>query len=168
MLEKVISGGQTGADQAGLRAARECGIATGGFAPRGWKTEHGPRQELLLEYGLEECSGEGYKARTWANVAVADATIRIASDFSSRGERCTRNAIDHFKKPFVDIAFWSLQPDQADIDVVAGWLNGHQVKILNVAGNCESHCPGIYRAATDFLIRVFKQVRKLEGNYEAT
>ena len=30
MLERVVSGGQTGADQAGLRAARAFGIATGG------------------------------------------------------------------------------------------------------------------------------------------
>jgi hypothetical protein len=39
MLERVISGGQTGADQGGLRAARACGIPTGGWAPRGWLTE---------------------------------------------------------------------------------------------------------------------------------
>lgn len=30
MLDKVISGGQTGADQGGLRAARTAGIPTGG------------------------------------------------------------------------------------------------------------------------------------------
>jgi len=30
VLTKVISGGQTGADQAGLRAAKTAGIATGG------------------------------------------------------------------------------------------------------------------------------------------
>jgi hypothetical protein len=39
MLAKVISGGQTGADQAGRRAARAAGIPTGGWAPLGWKTE---------------------------------------------------------------------------------------------------------------------------------
>jgi hypothetical protein len=42
MLELVISGGQTGADQGGLRATRACGIPTGGWAPRGWLTEAGP------------------------------------------------------------------------------------------------------------------------------
>jgi len=30
MLERVVSGGQTGADQGGWRAARVAGIATGG------------------------------------------------------------------------------------------------------------------------------------------
>jgi predicted Rossmann-fold nucleotide-binding protein len=39
MLTRVISGGQTGVDQAALRAAKTRGIATGGFAPKGWLTE---------------------------------------------------------------------------------------------------------------------------------
>jgi hypothetical protein len=39
MLEKVVSGGQTGADQGGLRAARLAGIPTGGWAPKGWLVE---------------------------------------------------------------------------------------------------------------------------------
>jgi hypothetical protein len=32
MLKKIVSGGQTGADQAGLKAARAAGIETGGWA----------------------------------------------------------------------------------------------------------------------------------------
>src|SRR5262249_34268512 len=39
MLDRVITGGQTGADQAAPRAARGAGIATGGWAPKGWVTE---------------------------------------------------------------------------------------------------------------------------------
>jgi hypothetical protein len=35
MLERVISGGQTGADQAGLAAAKRLGVPTGGFMPKG-------------------------------------------------------------------------------------------------------------------------------------
>ena len=54
-LEKVICGGQTGADQARLRAARAAGIPTGGFAPNGRLTEDGPAPGLA-EYGLTECS----------------------------------------------------------------------------------------------------------------
>jgi hypothetical protein len=38
MIERVISGGQTGADQAGWRAARAAGIPTGGFMPKGFLT----------------------------------------------------------------------------------------------------------------------------------
>ena len=49
MLERVISGGQTGADQAGLRAARACGIPTGGWltgaAPPPGVAWHAPDRE---------------------------------------------------------------------------------------------------------------------------
>lgn len=67
MLERVISGGQTGADQAALRAARACGIPTGGWAARGWLTEDGPAP-WLAEWGLAECpdgesEAERYRAR---------------------------------------------------------------------------------------------------------
>jgi len=47
MLERIITGGQIGADQGALRAARAAGIATGGWAPAGWETEAGPAPELL-------------------------------------------------------------------------------------------------------------------------
>jgi Circularly permutated YpsA SLOG family len=63
---KIVSGGQTGADQAGLRAARAAGIETGGWAPKGWDTEDGPAP-WLEDFGLIECPVTGYPARTEAN-----------------------------------------------------------------------------------------------------
>ena len=39
--EKVISGGQTGADQAGLVAAARFAIPTGGWMPHGFETAEG-------------------------------------------------------------------------------------------------------------------------------
>ena len=54
-------GGQTGADQGGLRAARACGIPTGGWAPRGWQTEDGPCP-ALANFGLVEIQGRVSRA----------------------------------------------------------------------------------------------------------
>jgi ribosomal protein L33 len=41
MLKKIISGGQTGADQAALDVAINLGIPHGGWIPKGRKTEKG-------------------------------------------------------------------------------------------------------------------------------
>jgi hypothetical protein len=41
MLRKIISGGQTGADRAGLDFAIETGLKHGGYVPRGQKAENG-------------------------------------------------------------------------------------------------------------------------------
>ena len=49
MVERVISGGQTGADQAGLAAAKLLGCMR-----RGWLTEDGSRSDLAAAYGLPE------------------------------------------------------------------------------------------------------------------
>ena len=39
MLSRIISGGQTGADEGGLMAAALLGIPTGGWMPRGFLRE---------------------------------------------------------------------------------------------------------------------------------
>jgi hypothetical protein len=41
MIRKIISGGQTGADQAALDAAIKLGIPHGGWIPKGRLTEKG-------------------------------------------------------------------------------------------------------------------------------
>ena len=78
MLHKVISGGQTGSDQAGLIAAARFGIATGGWMPRGFETADGPNPRLAERFGLREHTG-GYVERTSTNVRDSDGTIRIAN-----------------------------------------------------------------------------------------
>ena len=55
MLEKIISGGQSGADQAGWRVARAFGIPTGGAMPLGFLTEEGSRPEFAELYGAGRC-----------------------------------------------------------------------------------------------------------------
>ena len=45
IIQKVISGGQTGADRAGLDAAIEMKIPYGGWLPKGRKAKDGGVQE---------------------------------------------------------------------------------------------------------------------------
>jgi hypothetical protein len=61
VLEKIISNGQTGLDQAGWRAARAAGIPTGGWMPKGFLTEDGPHPEFAEDFGaLEWVTSEAY------------------------------------------------------------------------------------------------------------
>jgi predicted Rossmann-fold nucleotide-binding protein len=69
MLTKIISGGQTGADQAALDAAIELGIPHGGWIPKGRLTEAGPLPE---KYNLTEMPTKDYLKRTKQNVADSD------------------------------------------------------------------------------------------------
>jgi hypothetical protein len=74
-IERVIGGGQTGADQAGWRAAHAAGIATGGSMPRGFLTEQGPRPEFAEMFGAVELDSPDYPPRTRANVCDSDGTL---------------------------------------------------------------------------------------------
>jgi len=56
-----MSGGQTGADRAGLDFAIETGLEHGGYVPSGRKAEDGRIDEL---YNLVELSTSSYPART--------------------------------------------------------------------------------------------------------
>jgi hypothetical protein len=51
MLDRIITGGQTDADQAAWRAAKAFGIPTGGWMPLGFLTEAGARPEFAELYG---------------------------------------------------------------------------------------------------------------------
>ena len=98
-IAKVVSGGQTGVDMAGLRAARDVGLPTGGWAPRGWLTEDGPQPELLRSFGLKEHQAYGYPPRTEQNVIDSDCTLLITNNRNSGGSRLTHQYCLKWKRP---------------------------------------------------------------------
>jgi hypothetical protein len=157
MFKKVISGGQTGADRGGLIAAKQFGIPTGGWIPKGCLTENGFEPQLREEFGLKETLEVTYPPRTYANARDSDGTIRFASDWESKGERCTLNGIVKFDKPYVDIDFpndnWKM-----DIIEVVDWIKNNHIEILNVAGNREKTAPGIQDFVTRFMTEVFNSL----------
>jgi hypothetical protein len=144
-IEKVISGGQSGADQGGLEAARRAGIPTGGFAPEGFLTEDGPQPELAARYGLEECSG-GYDDRTVRNVRAGDATVLFARKPGSDGTRLTLDTLARLRKPHI------INPTAAKL---RDFLADHDVRVLNVAGNRESVAPGLAAEVEHLLYEAF-------------
>jgi len=153
---KVISGGQTGADQAGLIAACRFGITTGGWMPRGFETADGPNPQLAKKYGLREHRG-GYAERTATNVRDSDGTIRIAGTFNSLGEKCTLRCLREQRKPHVDVDMH----DPIKVAEVVDWIRSHEIRILNVAGNVRPKsrtalASGIEEFAVEFLSEMFR------------
>lgn len=157
MLKKVISGGQNGVDQAALVAAKAVKLQTGGWAPRGWHTLDGPKPSLGKVYGLKEHESDQYPPRTRQNVLDSDGTLRIAIDFTTAGERCTEYAILKYGKPWVDIRLEWITPRLTEEmhARVQRWILEHQIQCLNVAGNSEFTCPGIFDRTLQFLADLF-------------
>ena len=170
ILKKVISGGQTGADQAGLFAAKAFGLKTGGFAPHGFRTLAGDNPSVLRdEFGLEETVQRNYQVRTAMNVKAADATIRLATNFNSPGELCTLKAINRYEKPFLDINLktivekrWDKRYIEERVEETLRFLIENQVIVLNVAGNADRTPADGYGLhfyeASNFLSKVFSKI----------
>lgn len=156
-IAKVISGGQTGVDQAGLFAAADLNIATGGHAPKGWRTQKGPAK-WLEDYGLIEHSSPNYPPRTRLNVQSADLTI-ILGDHTSPGCKLTRRYCHEHEKPYIIVNYFN------DNDFVSCYRTLTEKLpddlVVNIAGNREESTPGIEKKATKFLKRLFSKVNEI-------
>jgi hypothetical protein len=152
MLTKIISGGQTGADQGALRAAKALGLATGGWAPKGFRTEDGYNSSLRLLYSLQEHSSHSYPPRTQCNILASDGTLIFGNPYSS-GSMLTQRYADRYGKPLYLYPWQRPSRRHTVIDVhFTSWLMEHKISILNVAGNRESQNFGIADAIFDYLI----------------
>ena len=153
MLDKIISGGQSGADQAGWRAARTFGVSSGGWMPRGFLTEEGPHPEFADEYGATELPADSVRDRTEQNVLAADATLWFGVTTTS-GAQATVGACHRFAKPCMPVyPGASFEPCQ-----VATWIAENKIGTLNVAGNREEEEPGIGDRVERFLGEVLQQL----------
>ena len=129
-LKRIVSGGQTGADEAGLQAAFDLGIPTGGTAPRDWRIclpdgSDGSDPELGTKFGLVEHDSYDYPPRTRQNVTDSDGTVWFGSD-KSPGSLLTINTCINQSKPYI------INPTAQQL---ADWAVENKISVLNVAGN---------------------------------
>lgn len=175
-LKRVISGGQVGADQAALRAARHLGLETGGTAPPGYRTSAGPQRELLAGYGLVEhedrgsAVASGYIARSKRNVDDAQATLAFRVRSSAGTDKtigycisgqwrtptlafgASNDVVCHVTghRPVLIVQHMTAEAQQA----VRTFLYERRVSILNVAGHrTVDGEPGWEDAVEAFLIK---------------
>lgn len=154
MLELVISGGQTGADQAGWHAAEACGLKTGGWMPRGFRDETGYHPEFATQFNAREWPNDSYPPRTRENVKWGNGTIRFATKWHSPGEICTLRYINALDRPSFDINPFRDDVNKKIEDAV-WWFKEYKIKVLNVAGNSASTSPKIGEATKLILVQIF-------------
>lgn len=130
-LRKILSGGQTGADKAGLEIAKELGLETGGTAPKGYRTESGT-DHSLKELGLVESPYWQYQPRTKQNVKDADITVWFGN-IGSPGYWCTRNSARACHKLFIE------NPTPEYFRELA-----ESYEVINIAGNRASTNLGVF------------------------
>lgn len=173
IIERVIAGGQAGADRAGWDAAKAAGFPTGGWMPRGYLAEDGRHPEFAKIYGAKEMPDDDYPARTRMNAGyVADEAGAIvcfdANERMSPGSKLlNRTANDLIARGFnvsltmIRVARVGGIYQPANLACGPSWVAKAIInrpgpeRRLMVAGNRESSAPGIYDFVLAYMAEVF-------------
>lgn len=147
MINKIISGGQTGADQAALDVAIKYNIHHGGWIPKGRLTEDG---ELPAKYQLEEMPTEDYPQRTEKNILDSDSTLIVSHGKITGGTALTKKLAKQHNKQFLHLDMDEMSMPYA-VHLLKSWVSDNGIKILNVAGARASADPEIYNATTKII-----------------
>jgi hypothetical protein len=145
-IQKIISGGQTGVDQAALDAAMLLRVACGGWCPPGRTCETG---RIPAIYPLKETPSSRSDAapgiprslRTEWNVRDADAVlVLLPGDLKEdKGTGWTIQCAANYSKPILIVDPFETKANSE----IKQWLKSNNIKTLNVAGPSEGSYPGI-------------------------
>ena len=134
---RIISGGQTGADRAGLDFAITHSIPHGGWCPKRRRAENG---RIPAKYQLQECKNGRYSDRTKRNVLDSDATVIFTvRPYLIRGSKLTYVVAVSNRKPVLHLHAGTTEPARR----LAAFIRQHRVKVLNVAGSRASQEPTV-------------------------
>ena len=154
-LKKIISGGQTGADQGALAACVQLGFPYGGWVPKGRRTEKG---KVPAKYRMRQHWSRHYPPRTEKNVVDSDSTVIFTFGKPDGGSLLTIVFAKQHRKPWLAVDL--NQPHEMVVTKVMRWLkrrcpdNG----ILNVAGSRRSKAPGIHMAVKRVIRDVIRRL----------
>lgn len=98
IIEKIISGACIGADMAGLYAAEDMGIPTGGY---NWNQDV-RNGELKARFGINPAKDFPFldtNDRTTLNVIASDCTLH----FAHAGEKVTLFPLERWRRPYMEI-----------------------------------------------------------------
>ena len=130
MLKKIISGGQTSADQAALDAAIKLGIAHGGWIPKGRTTETGTLPE---RFKLKKMSSENYSDCIRQNVMDATGTLIISYGSLTGDLDSARKATLRYGRQMLGIDLDQMDDIKA-ASLLKDWIHLYRIEVMFVIG----------------------------------
>jgi hypothetical protein len=156
-LKKIVSGGQTGADQGALAACIQRTFPYGGWVPKGRRSEKG---KVPAKYRLRQHWSRHYPPRTEKNVVDSDGTVVFTFGKPDGGSLLTIDVAKKHHKPWlaVDLDL----PREAAVVKVVRWIKRRlpDHAVLNVAGSRRSKAPGIHMAVKGVMVDVINELQR--------
>lgn len=150
-INKIISGGQTGADIAGVDAAISRGVPYGGWLPKGRKAENGIVPETYTDFQV--MTRGGYPMRTEQNVIDSDGTIIFTYGKLAGGSSLTKKFAVKNNRPWLHI---DLDAEDKPVLKIKDWVIEWDIKVLNVAGKSAGKAPTIYNQVKEIIAEVLR------------
>ncbi|MBU1053527.1 MAG: putative molybdenum carrier protein [Proteobacteria bacterium] len=143
MLNKIISGGQTGVERAALDVAIKLDLAHGGWI----SNEDGPISE---KYKLKETESPGFKIYTEQNVIDSDGILIISHGKLTDDFQLTQKYAKDQKKSCLHMDLNKINSFKAANDINI-WVQNNDIEVLNVTGPSANKDPAIYMIVSDIL-----------------
>jgi Circularly permutated YpsA SLOG family len=159
MIEKIVSGGQTGVDQAALEMASKVDLPIGGWCPQGGLDENG--NNILKNYALKEANTSNPDERTKLNIEDSDGTLIIVPEYPlpksiSDGTLLTIKHAAQQNKPHLVVA---LSQKANATEKILNWIYQNNILVLNIGGPRESSWPGINKEASLLFEELFRALQ---------
>jgi len=137
-VQRIVSGGQTGADRAALDWAIENGIEHGGWCPHGRRAEDG---HIEAHYQLRETPFSKYVQRSEWNVRDSDGTLSGTIDTVAGPTSHTCDITFDGANPIGDAWVWDdpTAPDDAE-DFCRILFRPGQMSLRIDSDSCEAYC----------------------------
>lgn len=151
MIEKIISSGTLGAEQAALDASIKLGIAYGGWIPKEGHGTVGPNAD---KYNLVEMPTANPTEILKKNIRESDGTLILSHGTLSRKEKNAANSTRRYSTPLLHVDLNNTSAFNA-ASLINDWIIDNDLTILHVTGPSENEDEKIYPATLDILQAVY-------------
>ena len=142
-VTRIVSGGNIGVEQAGLRTARAMDIKTGGTSAKGWavwdRTTDAPASDIATLQGFD--LKEGVKGADNVEKNIIDSGGTVIFDPKAEGwRRLSVNPRDQLSEAMADVYILAKRHKRQVIvnpsgSELAHWLKEHEIRTVHVTGS---------------------------------
>ena len=151
MIEKIISGGRSGAEIAALDAAIKLGTAHGGWIP---KDGAGPGGINADKYNLTEMPTTNRIETFKKNIRESDGSLMLSHGTLSSHVKSTKKTILRYSTPLLQVDLNNTNAFNA-ASLINDWIVDNDLNVLHVTGPSENEDDKIYPATLDILQAVY-------------